>query len=374
MPLAFADQHLKVAAPNMANEPRRRMTGAHRSLAPAGPRGIRRAGPFLPRAWPSGCARTCRCRKCLASVREEVLATTKLPMAIDFLLAELRHAGILGSAMARLEHYFTPFQAFVIQESEDERRRFDLRIGLEVLRREAEYRAESPTRQGIFLYQFEALCRNRLGYDRGLEAVARDPAFDATWRDWIRTVRRQIGMVDLADLIYVHSEYYCSDRAERERAGASSAPTEKLPGARTARLARLATPLLVLFGEREGRIALANRRKDPLFLFSSLHRQLGYPEVPRPQPADTEQALLPQLARRLEQLEMRLKLVEEEQRGGIDLTQFYQRPDQDRRRVGRVRRIRLVLGIGRKVAENSAPIAVQRAGSHVVNLLEARVE
>ncbi|MEX2092842.1 MAG: hypothetical protein WD971_09205, partial [Pirellulales bacterium] len=85
---------------------------------------------------------------------------------------------------------------------------------------------------------------------------------------------------------------------------------------------------LVLFGEREGRIALANRHKDPLFLFSSLHRQLGYPEVPRPQFADTEHALLPQLARRLEQLESRLKLVEEEQRGGIDLTQFYKRPDQ----------------------------------------------
>jgi len=266
----------------------------------------------------------------LSSVREEVLATTKLPMAIDFLLAELRHAGILGSAMARLEHYFTPFQVFVIQESEEERRRFDLRVGLEVLRREAEYRAESPTRQGIFLYQFESLCRNRLGYDRGLEAVARDPAFDDTWSNWIRTVRRQIGMVDLADLIYVHSEHYLKRSAgERERAGAS--PPPDATGAEDgpvredgpAREART----LVLFGEREGRIALANRRKDPLYLFSSLHRQLGYPEVPRPQPAASEQALLPQLARRMEQLETRLKLMEEEQRGGLDLTQFYQRPD-----------------------------------------------
>jgi hypothetical protein len=254
----------------------------------------------------------------LASVREEVLATTKLPMAIDFLLAELRHAGILGSAMARLEHYFTPFQVFVVQESEDERKRFDLRIGLEVLRREAEYRAESPTRQGLFLFQFEALCRNRLGYDRGLEAVARDPAFDDVWRDWIRTVRRQVGMVDIADLIYVHSEHYQKRGTER------TAPSEAA-GAGGDGPARG----LVLFGEREGRIALANRRKDPLFLFSSLHRQLGYPEVPRPEPAATDQALLPQLARRMEQLEMRLKLVEDEQRGGLDLTKFYQRPDQD---------------------------------------------
>ena len=88
--------------------------------------------------------------------------------------------------MGLLPHYFTPFQAFVVQESENERLRFDLRVGLEILRREAEYRAGEPTRQGIFLYQFEALCRNRLGYDRGLEAVAGDPAFDDTWRDWIR--------------------------------------------------------------------------------------------------------------------------------------------------------------------------------------------
>lgn len=245
----------------------------------------------------------------LGSVREEVLATTKLPMAIDFLLGELRHAGVLGPAMALLPHYFTPFQVFVVQESENTRLRFDLRVGLEILRREAEYRAGTPTRQGIFLYQFEALCRNRLGYDRGLEAIAGDPTFDATWREWIRKLRRQVGMVDVADLIYVHSEHYW----QRQGAGASGD-------------AKPQADAVVLFGEREGRIALANRRKDPLYLFSSLQRQLDYPEVPRIKPADKEQVLLPQLARRLEQLEMRLKLVEEEQRGGVDLSQFYERP------------------------------------------------
>jgi hypothetical protein len=83
---------------------------------------------------------------------------------------------------------------------------------------------------------------------------------------------------------------------------------------------------VILFGEREGRIALANRHKDPLFLFSSLQRQLGYPAVPKLKPADKDQALLPQLARRLEQLETRLKIMEEEQRGGLDLSQFYERP------------------------------------------------
>jgi hypothetical protein len=269
----------------------------------------------------------------LSSVREEVLATTKLPLAIDFLLGELRHEGVLGPAMARLDHYFTPFQAFVIQESENERVRFDLRIGLEVLRREAEYRAGDATRQGVFLYQFEALCRNRLGYDRGLEAVARDPAFDDTWKQWIRTVRRQIGMVDIADLIYVYSEHYLQRQkgarsAANQQAGWPASPIEAArDSAGVPEEPAPAESSVVLFGEREGRIALANRRKDPLFLFSSLNRQLGYPKVPRPKPTETEQNPLPQLARRLEQLEARLKLVEEEQRGGFDLSKFYQRPE-----------------------------------------------
>ena len=105
------------------------------------------------------------------------------------------------------------------------------------------------------------------------------------------------------------------DEEKAESAGAGDGP------ARSEKEERV-----VLFGEREGRIALANRRKDPLFLFSSLHRQLGYPEVPRQKPAEKEQALLPQLARRLEQMEMRLKLLEEDRRGEVDLTQFYQRP------------------------------------------------
>jgi hypothetical protein len=274
----------------------------------------------------------------LSSVREEVLATTKLPLAIDFLLGELRHAGVLGPAMALLPHYFTPFQAFVIQESENDRLRFDLRVGLDILRKEAQYRAGEPTPQGIFLYQFEAISRNRLGYDRGLEAVAGDPAFDATWREWIRKLRRQIGMVDIADLIYVHSEYYwqrqeagkasnssgVSRDAERSAEGADAVKSDEVllgGGDAPAR-----SEAVILFGEREGRIALANRHKDPLYLFSSLQRQLGYPAVPRQKVADKEQALLPQLARRLEQLETRLKIMEEEQRGGLDLSQFYERP------------------------------------------------
>ncbi|MAT69183.1 MAG: hypothetical protein CMJ58_06620 [Planctomycetaceae bacterium] len=242
----------------------------------------------------------------LASVREEVLATTKLPMAIDFMLAELRHLGTFSTAMDRLQHYFTPFQCYVMAEAEDDRRRFDLRIALEILAREAKYRADGISLQGLFLYQLEVISRNRLGYDRGLEAIAGDPSFDQRWRQWVLTVRRQIGIVETADLIYVRSEYYHERAAQRDAKEETDAP--------------------VLFGRREGRIAWANRRKDPIYLFAALHRQLGYPEVPRPRPEDPEERLLPVLARRVEQLETRLKLVEEEQRGGFDLTKFYEPP------------------------------------------------
>lgn len=259
----------------------------------------------------------------MKSVREEVLATTKLPMAIDFLLAELVHEGVFAPAMRQLSHYFTPFQAFVIGEAENERSRFDFRIGLAILSREATYRVTNPSRQGLFLYQFESLCRNRLGYDRGLTAVAGDPIFDPVWRDWILSIRHQVGMVDIADLIYVHSEHYrqrtTSFSKAESKAESKAADT---PEADRESAAPLQSEAPVLFGEREGRIALANRRKDPLYLFASLHRQLDYPDVPQPK-KDEKEALLPQVARRLGFLEKRVQLVEEEQRGGIDLTKFY---------------------------------------------------
>jgi hypothetical protein len=68
---------------------------------------------------------------------------------------------------------------------------------------------------------------------------------------------------------------------------------------------------------------LANRRKDPLYLFSALQRHLGYPSVPRPRPEDTQRYLLPALQRHVDRLETRMKLLEEELRGGINLSRFY---------------------------------------------------
>ena len=240
----------------------------------------------------------------LVSIREEILSTTKLPLAIDFLRSDLLLTGVFAPAMAKLSHYFTGFQTFVVAESERERGRFDFGIALEILEREARYRAEGATRQGSFLYQFECLCRNRLGYDKGLDAMCRDPIYTDEWREWMQTVRRQVGLVDVADLIYVRSEHYLRNR---QRQGLDREGPEKP----------------ILFGEKEGKIALANRRRDPLLLFAALERHLNYPQVPRPKPADDSRLLLPMLVRRMERVETRLKLLEEEEKGGIDLTRFY---------------------------------------------------
>ncbi|MBN2577543.1 MAG: hypothetical protein JXB10_00945 [Pirellulales bacterium] len=233
----------------------------------------------------------------LAAARQELLATTRLPLAVDFLADELRLTGQFATAMARLPHYFTSFQTFVVSEAEKAEGRFDYRIALEILRREAEFRAADPSPQGVFLFQFETLCRNRLGYDRGLEAIAGDGIFPPEWKEWILTVRRQVGLIDFCDLLYVRSELY------RKTKGRAEKP--------------------ILFGEKEGKIARANRGKDPLYLFAALQRHLGYPPVPRPKPEDTQRYLLPQLQRRVERLETRIKLMEEEVRGGINLSRFY---------------------------------------------------
>jgi hypothetical protein len=240
----------------------------------------------------------------LEHVKQEVLSTTRLPMAIDFLLTELKHIGMMSTAMERLPHYFTSFQTYVMREAEAERGRFDLRIAVEILRHEAEYRAKSPIPQAMFMYQFECLCRNRLKYDPGLGAVAGDPIYDDNWRQWINDLRLRIGMVDFADMIYVRSQFNIIHRTRPNQ----PPPEPEKP---------------LLFSEKEGKIAWANRRKDPLYLFAALQRHLGYPTVPRGKRPDESVNLLPLLSQTVQRLESRVKLLEDEARGGIDITKFY---------------------------------------------------
>jgi hypothetical protein len=238
----------------------------------------------------------------LQRIHEEILSTTRLPYAIQFLATELKHTGLLSSGFARLPHYFTPFQAFVLRQTEEEGVRISIETALLILEREAQYRSGKATAPGLFIYQFEVLCRNRLGYDAGLTGMAGDPVYDPVWRDYLGLVRRQVGAVDFADLVYLRSELYVAEQRRQD------------PGYQP--------PCPPLFGEKEGKIAKANRGHDPLYLFAALQRQLGYPEVPRPKPRDDLAAKLTALQTKLREMEIRLKLVESEVRGQVDLSQF----------------------------------------------------
>ncbi|NND99801.1 MAG: hypothetical protein HKN47_20975 [Pirellulaceae bacterium] len=241
----------------------------------------------------------------LDQLRHEILATTKLPMAMDYMLTEVKHSGLLAPAMYKLRHYFTDFQAYLVRESEDDSGRFQMQTALQILESDAKYRAEGVTRAGMFFFQFEALCRNRLSYDRGLTAMSNDPIYDRDWSKWILSLRAQVGLVDFADLLFLASDQY-----KNRLIDAGESYEDKGP---------------FLFGEKEGRIAWANRRKEPLFLFGAMQRHLGYPSVPRPEPPNENRELVPQLMRRVERLETRVKLLEEENRSGIDITRFYEK-------------------------------------------------
>lgn len=277
----------------------------------------------------------------LGQLRHELLATTRLPMAIDFMLTELRHSGLMGDAMMRLSHYFAPFQTFLIRESERETGRFTIHVALQVLQADAKLRADytaslesidasgnlgesfatvsrggkpmtpdmmiQRARSGFFFFQFEAVSRNRLGYDAGLTAMSNDPVYDTAWAKWLLELRANVGLVDMADILFLASEEY-----ERRLIEEKVELDDKGP---------------FLFGEKEGRIALANRRKDPVYLFGAMQRHLGYPPVPRPVKQETDRDTIPAMLRRIERLESRIKLMEQEQRQEFDLSKFYEKPN-----------------------------------------------
>jgi len=256
-------------------------------------------------------------QEALAQIRDELLATTRLPVAIDLLNDELRQSGRMSPAMERLGFYFTPFQAFVVGKGEEDRTKFDSATAFQILERLAGYMTgdrpalsdaresdDAPSRSGLFLYQFETLARSRLGYADGLTAAAADPFYDETWSKWIRTLRRAIGELDFAELLFRRSEWFLElkRRADGDR--------------------EATVPFDLLFGEAEGRIAWANRGKDPLYLFAALQRQLGYPEVPRPPRKPQVEDIPPAVQAQLHKLESRLRFLEAEQKGGLNLDEL----------------------------------------------------
>ena len=238
----------------------------------------------------------------LARVHQELLSTTRLPYAVEFLATELKHSGLLANGFSKLPHYFTPFQAFLIKQAEDERSRLTITTALLALEREANYKANNPTVAGLFVYHFETIARNRMSYDEGLAAVAGDPFYPQVWKDYIELVRIQVGAIDFCDLVYLRSELYVKDVLRNEP--------------------QYLAPVPPIFGEKEGKIAKANRGRDPLFLFAALQRQLGYPEVPRVRMKDDLNAKLDIVLGKLAQIEQRLKLAEGELRGTIDWKEF----------------------------------------------------
>ena len=244
----------------------------------------------------------------LSRIGEELLSTTKLPMAISFLSTESRTTGLFAPAMTRLSHYFAPFQAFVVAKAEEAIGKFAMDQAMWILEKEAKYRAEGPSTAGLFVYQFEALSRNRLGYDRGLDAMAADPFYNEDWQEYISRLRSKLGDVDFADLIYVRSAYFVMERRRRDPDYMPKFPT--------------------LFGEKEGKIARANRGRDPVYLFSALQRQLGYPEVPRLKRPDEAEARIAILEQRVTMLENRIKSMEPGANPhDIDISQVMVKPE-----------------------------------------------
>ena len=242
----------------------------------------------------------------LGMVREEILSTTKLPMAIDFLAGELKLIGVFHTAMAKLSHYFTPFQTFVISEAERD-------AGGSTWCWHLQSWPAKPSTGPAARRRREFSVRVRIA---GAQPAGLRPGAGGDRRR--PDLRRGLARVDPDRAAPGGPGRLCRSDLRAQRAllsppawpahGASDEPANERP---------------VLFGEGEGRIALANRGKDPLLLFNALHRHLGYPEVPRPAKPDESPQLVPQLLRRVERLEARLKLVEEELKGGIDLTRFY---------------------------------------------------
>jgi hypothetical protein len=238
----------------------------------------------------------------LLAAHDELLTTTRLPYAVQFLVTELKHSGLLGNGFGKLPHYYTPFQAFVVTQAETARQKFDMATAFLVLEREAGYKAAGVTPAGLFVYQLETITRNRLGYNPGLDAMALDPHYDPTWRAFIEFARRQLGVTDLGQLVYLRSELYVADVRRTE-------PTYE-------------PPVPPVFGAKEGKIAKASRGREPVYLFSALQRQLGYPEVPKPNQRDDLKTKLDVITGKLKELEQRLRLAEGEIRGSVDLSQF----------------------------------------------------
>ena len=254
-------------------------------------------------AWSTGCPS----QEILARVGEELLSTTKLPLAVSFLHTEIKGSGLMAPAMARIGHYFTAFQTHVIGQAEIAMSRFSMEQALLILEREAKYKADGPSLAGLFIFQFESLSRNRLGYTRGLAAMAQDPFYTEDWSDYILTLQTRLGDVDFADLIFVRSDYFV------QRA------TEAQPRVR----AQVSRPLRRAGGE--DRPGQPRPRPDVPLLGTPAPAWLSRSPAPR-RPDELEARVL-LLEQKIAQLENRLKVAESELNQDVDLSQVMVKPE-----------------------------------------------
>ena len=230
----------------------------------------------------------------LEQIHLELLATTKLPMAIDYLLCEVKHSGLMAPAMLRMPHYFSAFQTYLIQQSEEETGRFMTATAFEVLEADAKYRLEGATASGMFFFQFEVLCRNRLNYDKGLWAMSNDPLYDEPMVQVDSVSPRPGGTGRVGGPVVP---------GERDYRNRLVAAGESLAGKGP-----------FLFGEKEGRIAFANRRKDPLYLvFGHAAASWVILRCRDLKPPDRNRGFDSAIAAAIGRLETRIKLMDQEQ-------------------------------------------------------------
>jgi hypothetical protein len=135
-----------------------------------------------------------------------------------------------------------------------------------------------------------------------LYAIAQDPFYPDDWRNMIDMIRKQVGSVDFADLVYLRSMQYVADQ---HRTDPNYEP-----------------PVPALFEVKEGKIAKASRGRDPLFLFAALQRQLDYPEVPQPAPREDTSSKFDEMRAKVRDLEARIRMLEAETSGTFDPTLF----------------------------------------------------
>ena len=243
----------------------------------------------------------------LARIGEELLSTTKLPIAVSFLHIEMKGTGVMGPAHGADQSLFHAVPGPRRQPGRERLEPVPDGASASRARARGQVQVGGASLAALFVFQFEALARNRLGYNKGLAAMAADPLYTEDWQDYILTLRTRLGDVDFADLIFVRSEQFV-----RERQRLNPDFVAKFP---------------MLFGEKEGKIARANRGRDPMYLFAALQRQLGYPEVPRTRRPDELDARVLLLEQKIAQLENRLKMAESDIHQDVDLAQVLVKPE-----------------------------------------------